>query len=209
MKILMINGSCNAKGSTFTALSEIASQLEKEGLESEIFDLGAAPVRDCIGCGKCTELGGKCVFDDDVVNRLIEKAAEADGFVFGTPVYYAHASGRVLSVLDRAFYAGSWAFCHKPGAAIAVARRGGTTAAIDDLNKYFTINQMPVVSSTYWNMVHGHHGSEIKEDLEGLQTMRFIATNMAWLLRCIKAGEEKGINPPENKKEFVTSFIRP
>ena len=207
MKVLLINGSPRAKGCTFTALEEIAGQLGKEGAESEIVQLGVGPLRDCIACGKCAELNGRCVFADDVVNEIIEKAEGADGFVFGTPVYYAHPSGRILSVLDRVFYAGSRAFAHKPAAAIASARRAGTTASVDVLNKYFTINQMPVVSSTYWNMVHGNSPEEVRQDLEGLQTMRNLASNMVWLLRCIRAGEEQGIKPPENKK-VSTNFIR-
>ena len=207
MKVLMINGSPRAKGCTYTALSEIAVQLEKEGIESEILHLGTAPVRDCIACGKCRERNHRCIFDDDVVNRILEKAEDADGFVFGTPVYYAHPNGRILSVLDRVFYAGSPVLAHKPAAAIASARRAGTTASVDVLNKYFTINQMPVVSSTYWNMVHGNSPEEVRQDLEGLQTMRNLAANMAWLLRCIEAGREKGIQTPENPK-VSTNFIR-
>ena len=207
MKVLMINGSPRAKGCTYTALSEIAVQLEKEGIESEILHLGTAPVRDCIACGKCREQNHRCIFDDDVVNRILEKAEDADGFVFGTPVYYAHPDGRILSVLDRVFYAGSPVLAHKPAAAIASARRAGTTASVDVLNKYFTINQMPVVSSTYWNMVHGNSPEEVRQDLEGLQTMRNLAANMAWLLRCIEAGREKGIQTPENPK-VSTNFIR-
>ena len=207
MKVLMINGSPHAKGCTYTALSEIAGQLAKEGIESEIFQLGTEPIRDCIACGKCSERGGRCVFDDDVVNQIIDKAENADAFIFGSPVYYAHPNGRILSALDRAFYAGSKAFALKPAASVVSARRGGTTASVDVLNKYFTINQMPVVASTYWNMVHGNSPEEVKQDLEGLQTMRNIATNMAWLLGCIEAGAEKGITRPENQK-VQTNFIR-
>lgn len=142
-----------------------------------------------------------------MVNEIITKAEQADAFIFGSPVYYAHPSGRILSALDRVFYAGSKAFAFKPAASIVSARRGGTTASVDVLNKYFTINQMPVVASTYWNMVHGNKPEEVKQDLEGLQTMRNIASNMAWLLRCIEAGREKGITTPENQK-VQTSFIR-
>lgn len=207
MKVLMINGSPHSKGCTFTALDEIAQQLTKEGIESEILQLGTGPIRDCIACGKCAELGGQCVFDDDRVNEIITKAADADGFIFGTPVYYAHPSGRILSALDRAFYAGSKAFAHKPAAAIASARRAGTTASVDVLNKYFTINQMPIVASTYWNMVHGNTPDEVRQDLEGQQTMRNIASNMAWLLRCIEAGGAVGIKAPNNPK-VATNFIR-
>ena len=207
MKVLMVNGSPRAKGCTNRALEEIAKTLKDFDIESEIVHLGNQPIRDCIACGKCAGLSGRCIFDDDIVNRIIEKAEMADGFVFGTPVYYAHPSGRVISVLDRVFYAGSAAFSHKPGAAIASARRAGTTASVDVLNKYFTINQMPVISSTYWNMVHGNTPSEVEQDLEGLQTMRNLASNMAWVLRCIEAGREKGVCPPVNPK-IATNFIR-
>lgn len=208
MKVLLINGSCNKNGCTYTALSEAAAILEQEGIVCKIVQLGSKPVRDCIGCGKCAQLGGKCVFDDDIVNEIIEEAKDSDGFIFGTPVYYAHPSGRILSVLDRAFYAGGRFFAHKPAAAVASARRAGTTASIDVLNKYFTINQMPVVASTYWNMVHGNKPEDVKQDLEGLQTMRNLAGNMAWLLKCIEAGKEKGIGVPKADKSNRTNFIR-
>ena len=165
MKVLLLNGSPNEAGCTFTALKEIAQTLAEFHIDSEILQLGKQPIRDCIGCGACGSRNGVCVFEDDPVNELIGKAAEADGFVFGSPVYYAHANGRVLSVLDRAFYAGGSAFTHKPGAAVVSARRAGTTAALDDLNKYFMINQMPVVSSTYWNMVHGNTPEEVAKDI--------------------------------------------
>ena len=145
MKVLMINGSSHEKGCTFTALSEVAKELNKEGIETEIIQLGTAAYRDCIGCGACRKLNGRCVFDDDIVNKIIEKAESSDGFVFGSPVYYAHPSGRLLSVLDRAFYAGGKAFAFKPAAAVVSARRAGTVASIDVINKYFTINKMPVV----------------------------------------------------------------
>ena len=161
----------------------------------------------CIGCGQCGKLGGRCTFDDDVVNELIAAAEQADGFVFGSPVYYAHPSGRILSALDRAFYAGSKAFVHKPGAAVAVARRGGTSTTFDVLNKYFTINQMPVVASTYWNNVFGAMPGEAAQDAEGLATMRNIGKNMAWLLHCIEAGQAAGIEAPEADRER-TNFIR-
>lgn len=208
MKVLLVNGSSRPNGCTYTALNEIAVTLNKENIETEIFFLGNEPVRDCVGCGACSNLKGKCIYDNDAVNRLIEKAREADGFIFGSPVYYAHPSGRILSVLDRAFYAGKSAFSHKPGAAILSARRGGTTASFDVLNKYFTIAQMPVVSSTYWNMVHGSLPSDVLKDEEGLQTMRNIALNMAWLLKCIAAGKENGIDIPEAESTYQTNFIR-
>lgn len=208
MKVLLINGSSRPNGCTAAALKEVCTVLAQEGIECETVCVGAAPVRDCIGCGKCAELDNACVFGDDAVNSLLEKAAQADGFVFGTPVYYAHPSGRILSLLDRMFYAGGAVFAHKPAFAIASARRAGTTASVDVLNKYFTIAQMPVVSSTYWNMVHGNRPEEVAQDAEGLQTMRNAARNLAWLLRCIALGNENGIKPPQPERDFRTNFIR-
>lgn len=206
-KILLVNGSSNPEGCTYTALREVASALEKEGLQTEIFQLGKDPVRDCIGCGGCRKLG-KCVFDENRVNEFVDLARQADGFVFGTPVYYAHPSGRIQSFLDRVFYSGGSAFAFKPGAAVASARRAGTTASLDVLNKYFTINQMPVVSSNYWNMVHGNTPEEVKQDLEGLQIMRVIGQNMAWMVKCIEAGKAAGIGYPQTEAKVKTNFIR-
>ena len=207
MKVLLVNGSPRAKGCTYTALTEVAKALESDGIETEIFQVGAKPVRDCIACMKCRELK-RCVFDDDVANVLIEKAKTADGFVFGSPVYYAHPSGILLSVLDRAFYAGGYAFAGKPGASVVSARRGGTAASFDVVNKYFGICQMPVVSSSYWNMVYGKTPDEVRRDEEGMQTMRNLGQNMAYMLKCIAAGREKGILPPENNVSVRTNFIR-
>lgn len=205
MKVLLLNGSPHAHGCTARALAEVASALEEDGVRSEIFNLGTKPVADCIACGKCRETG-RCVFDDDV-NAFIEKAMEADGFVFGSPVYYAHPSGRILSFLDRAFYSGGRAFSYKPAAAVLSARRAGTTASFDVLNKYFTINSMPIVSSTYWNHVYGNKPEEVEQDAEGLATMRGIGHNMAWILKCIELGKDSGISHPAN--EIVrTNFIR-
>lgn len=208
MKVLLLNGSSRPNGCTYTALREAADTLERNGIETEILFLGNEPVRDCTACGTCGKQPGRCVFDDDIVNRVIEKAREADGFIFGTPVYYAHPSGRILSVLDRAFYVGKSAFAHKPAAAIASARRAGTTASLDVLQKYFTISQMPVVASTYWNMVHGHRPEDVRKDEEGLQTMRNLAANMAWLLKCIEAGKTAGIDAPQAESGARTNFIR-
>ena len=208
MKVLLLNGSSHPHGCTDTALREVASALENAGIHTEILFLGNDPVRDCTACGACANIPGKCVFDDDIVNRIIEKARESDGFVFGTPVYYAHPSGRILSILDRVFYAGKNAFAHKPAAAIASARRAGTTASLDVLQKYFTISQMPVVSSTYWTMVHGKEPEDVLKDAEGLQTMRNLASNMAWMLRCIEAGKAMGIQPPQAESGARTNFIR-
>lgn len=205
MKVLMLNGSANQKGCTYTALQEIGRTLQAEGIDYEIFQIGAQPVRDCIGCRQCTEQG--CIFMDDLVNVFVQKAREADGFVFGTPVYYAHASGRILSFMDRAFYSSKSAFIHKPAAAVASARRAGTTASLDDLNKYFGISHMPTVGSSYWNMVHGNRPEEVLQDVEGLQTMRNIAHNMAWLLKCIEEGRKQGILPQTESGSW-TNFIR-
>lgn len=206
-KVLLVNGSGNENGCTFTALSEVAAALEKEGIETEIFQLGKGAIRDCIGCGGCGR-AGKCVFDDDMVNTFVEKAKEADGFVFGTPVYYAHPSGRILSFMDRVFYSGGGNFAFKPAAAVASARRAGTTASLDVMNKYFSISRMPVVSSNYWNMVHGQKPEEVLQDLEGLQIMRGIGQNMAWIIRCIEAGKAAGIKHPEIEAKVRTNFIR-
>ncbi|MDR3598631.1 flavodoxin family protein [Clostridium sp.] len=209
MKVLLINGSPKTKGCTYTALCEIAKELEKENIDAEIFHVGSEPIRGCIGCGSCSKNGsGKCIFNDDTVNIALEKAKEADGFIFGSPVHYAAASGMITSFLDRFFYAGKSSFEYKPGAAIISCRRGGATAAFDQLNKYFTIANMPVVSSQYWNMVHGNTPEEVKQDLEGMQTMRLLGKNMAWLLKSIQAGKEAGITLPEREPRVATNFIR-
>lgn len=207
MKVLLFNGSPRANGCTFTALSEIARVLNGQGVETEILQIGCKPVQDCIGCGGC-EKTGKCVFDGDCANEWLKKAENADGFVFGTPVYYAHPSGRILSVMNRMFYAGGKNFAHKPAAVIASARRAGTTASLDVMAKYLGISQMPTVSSTYWNMVHGKSPEDVKQDLEGMQTMRNIAINMAWLLKCIEAGKREGIQIPSVEQSAKTNFIR-
>lgn len=206
MKVLMLNGSPKANGNTYTALLEIGKQLNKENIEYEIVQIGGAPMRDCIGCGRCTEDG--CIFSDGGVNEFIAKAKEADGFVFGTPVYYAHPSGRILSFLDRVFYSGGRAFKFKPAASVAVARRAGTTASFDCLNKYFGISQMPVAGSTYWNNVHGAVPGEVSFDEEGMRTMRNLARNLAWMIRCFDAGKKNGIPLPETETGNKTNFIR-
>ena len=206
-KVLLINGSGNEHGCTFTALSEAAKALNEEGVETEIIQLGKDAIRDCIGCGACGKLK-RCVFEDDLVNLVAAKAKDADGFIFGSPVYYAHPSGRIMSFLDRAFYSGGAAFRFKPGMAVASARRAGTTASLDAINKYFGINQMPTVGSTYWNMVHGNCPEEVRQDLEGLQTMRNAAKCMAWMLKCFEAGKAQNIALPDTKKEVSTNFIR-
>lgn len=208
MKVLLINGSPRANGCTYTALSEVAKALEAENIETEIFHVGNKPIRGCMACGGCSKSNSDlCIYDDDTVNTALKKAREADGFVFGSPVHYAGASGQITSFLDRFFYAGS-GFQYKPGAAIVSCRRGGSTAAFEQLNKYFTISNMPVVSSQYWNMVHGNTPEEVKQDLEGMQTMRTLGKNMAWLLKCIQAGKDAGVPLPVKEPRAVTNFIR-
>ena len=206
LKVLMLNGSYKKNGNTNRALLEIGEQLQKEGIDYEIFQIGNGPIRDCISCGRCSEQG--CVFTDDPVNEFIAKAKDADGFVFGTPVYYAHPSGRVLSFLDRVFYSSGRSFAFKPGASVAVARRGGTTASFDAMNKYFGISQMPVAGSTYWNQVHGMVPGEAEMDAEGLQTMRNLARNLAWMIKCFKAGADAGVPLPETERKTKTNFVR-
>ena len=208
MKVLLINGSARKDGCTFTALSEAAKSLELNGIETEIIQTGANAIRDCVGCGACKGNDNGCIFKDDIVNEVIEKAKSADGFIFGSPVYYAHPSGRILSLMDRLFYAGGRHFAFKPAAAVVSARRAGTTASIDAITKHFTINQMPVVSSNYWNMVHGNSPEDVKQDFEGLQIMRVLGENMAWLLKCIEAGKNVGIDYPQKEKKIWTNFIR-
>jgi multimeric flavodoxin WrbA len=206
MKVLLLNGSHHQNGNTALALEEAAKAIEAEGVETQLFQIGAGAIRDCIDCGKCTEKG--CIFTDDPVNAFIAEAKKADGFIFGTPVYYAHPAGRVLSFLDRVFYAAGGVFRLKPGASIAVARRAGTTASFDVMNKYFSIAEMPIVSSTYWNVGHGLAAGDILKDAEGLQTMRNLGKNMAYLLKCLEAGKRAGVELPRTKREVWTHFIR-
>ncbi len=208
MKVLMVNGSPRKDGCTYTALEAMAKVYQDKGVETEIIQLGKQPIRDCTACGQCRNLDNACIFNDDPVNAFLEKAKEADGIVFGTPVYYAHPSGRILSFLDRVFYAGGKSLANKPGAMIASARRAGTTASMDVLNKYFTISNMPIVSSSYWNGVHGNTPQEVLQDLEGLQTVRNIAINMTWLMECIALGRKHGIEEPKLYSGERTNFIR-
>lgn len=206
MKVILVNGSPRANGCTYTALCEVEETLRQNGIETEIFQVGSRPVAGCIGCGACLQ-NGRC-FVDDSVNEFVEKAKVADGFVFGTPVHYAAASGAVTSFLDRAFYGKSSVYMGKPGAAVVSCRRGGASAAFDQMNKYFTISHMPVVSSQYWNQVHGNTPDEVKKDAEGMQTMRTLGKNMAWLLKCIEAGKKQGIVFPDREPAVKTNFIR-
>lgn len=202
MKVLLVNGSPHEKGCTYTALCEIAVTLEKLGIESEIFHIGTKPVRGCIACGGCSKLG-RCAFNDDCANELLSRMQAADGIVIGSPVYYAGPNGALCALLDRAFYADSGLLKFKPAAAVVSARRSGTTATFDRLNKYFTINRMPVVSSQYWNGVHGFTPDDVKKDEEGLQTMRTLAYNMAWLLKNLDKSELPTIEPRKS-----THFIK-
>lgn len=206
MQVLLVNGSPHAKGCTFTALSEIAVELEKQGIGSQIFQLGTQPIAGCIGCGACRKTG-RC-FRDDKVNEALALVPEFDGFVFGSPVYYASASGQLESFLDRLFFSGSSLFANKPGAAVVSCRRGGASAAFEQINKYFGMNNMPVVTSIYWNQVHGNTPDEVRQDAEGLQTMRQLARNMAWMLRCFEAGKAAGVPLPEKEPVIRTNFIR-
>lgn len=205
MKVLLVNGSSRKEGCTGVALSEAGRALREEGVDTELFFIGNQGLPDCIACRKCRELG-KCVFDD-AVNVFVDKARQADGFIFGSPVYFSHPSARLLTLMDRAFYAGGSAFAFKPAAAVLSARRAGTTASFDVINKYFTICSMPVVSSTYWNHVYGQQPEEVKEDKEGLMTMYNLGKNMAWLLKCIALGKQTGLMHPDNQK-VLTNFTR-
>ena len=206
MKVLLINGSPNAEGCTFTALSEVAKALNEDGIATEIIQVGDKDVRGCIACKRCKETG-VCVFND-IVNEVIEKAKTADGFIFGSPVYYSGINGTMKSFLDRLFYSGSQHLAYKPGAGVVSARRAGTTTALQQLNQFFTINNMPIVSSQYWNMVHGNTPDEVRQDKEGMQIMRTLGHNMAWLLKSIEAGEKAGIEKPEQEQRERTNFIR-
>jgi len=206
MKVLLINGSPHKEGCTYTALCEIAGALNKNGIETEIFHIGQKPISGCLACGFCKKAGFCAI--DDVVAEFADIAKDADGFIFGSPVHYASASGALISFMDRLFYSSGRNFKGKPAAAIVSCRRGGATASFDQLNKYFSISQMPIVTSQYWNMVHGHTPSEVKQDLEGLQTMRTLGNNMAWLIKCIAAGKATGIEIPENETRISTNFIR-
>ena len=205
MKVLLVNGGPHKEGCTYTALTEVAKTLNEEGIDTEIFWIGNKPVGGCIACKKCKDLG-KCVFND-VVNDFIEKAKEADGFIFGSPVHFAAISGSMSSFLDRVFYGRRKLFSNKLGAGVVSCRRGGATSSFDELNKYFGMNNMPIVTSQYWNMVHGTNPEEVKKDEEGMQTMRTLANNMAWLLKCIEAGKNVGIEFPKNEEIIATNFI--
>lgn len=206
MKVILVNGSPHEKGCTYTALTEVEKILNKEGIETEIMWLGNDPVAGCIGCGACLK-SGRC-FRNDVVNTFIEEMSQADGFVFGSPVHFASASGALTSLMDRAFYGRGGLVAGKPAAAVVSCRRGGATAAFDQINKYFSISNMPIVTSQYWNQVHGSTPEQVVQDEEGMQTMRTLGMNMAWLLKCIEAGKKAGIERPEYEKKIATNYIR-
>ncbi len=204
MKVLLINGSPRHNGNTFLALSEVAGTLEKNGISAEIVQLGNNPVRGCIACKRCAELG-ECVFKDELYVSLRQKLKEADGLVIGSPVYYAGPNGSLCAILDRLFYSCRPYLEYKPAASVAVCRRSGATATFDRLNKYFTITNMPVVSSQYWNNLHGSAAGEAAQDAEGLQTMRTLGENMSWLLKAI---HKDGVQLPEREAAVFTNFIR-
>ncbi len=206
MKVLLVNGSPHKEGCTYTALCEAEKTLNAEGVETEIFNLAGRDILPCRACGACAKLG-KCVIDD-AVNEFNAKAKEADGFIFGTPVHYAAASSVIKAFMDRAFYSGKGIYTLKPAACVVSARRAGTTAAFEEINKYFTISQMPIISSRYWNMVHGSKAEDVLEDKEGLQTIRVLARNMSWFLRLKEAGDKLGVKAPESEETIRTNFIR-
>ena len=206
MKVLLVNGGPHEKGCTYTALEEVSKTLQKNGIETEIIWLGVNPIAGCIGCNACLKTG-KC-FRNDIVNEFIEKSKEADGFVFGTPVHFASSAGSLTSFMDRVFYGRGNLFKNKPACCVVSCRRGGATATFDQINKYFSICNMPIVTSQYWNQVHGTNPDEVRKDEEGMQTMRTLGNNMAWLLKCIDVAKKNGVEYPENEKPVKTNFIR-
>lgn len=205
MKVLLINGSPNVKGCTYTALEEVSETLNQEGVKTEIIHVGNKDIRGCIACRQC-KTKGKCVFDD-LVNEVAPKFKECDGIVIGSPVYFASANGTLISFIDRLFYSMTDDKTMKVGAAVVSCRRGGNTSTFDEINKYFTISGMPVASSQYWNMVHGNSPEEVKQDLEGMQTMRTLGKNMAFLIKSIQLGKEQ-FGLPEKEVHIFTNFIK-
>ena len=206
MKVLLLNGSPHENGTTKRALTEVAKTLNENGVETEILTVGNKRVAGCMACGGCAKTG-KCVFDDELIFEIVKKIEEADGVVIGSPVYYASINGTLKAILDRVFYSKN-SFANKVGASVVVARRAGTTATFDIINKYFAISSMPIVTSNYWNNVHGSNASQAELDEEGMQTMRVLGKNMAWLIKCIKFGKENGINPPVLEDKIKTNFIK-
>lgn len=211
MKVMLVNGSPHKQGTTCRALDEIAATLQAEGVEVKRFWIGVQAIAGCTGCGYCAEHNGECVFGD-IVNEFNHEAADCDGFVFGTPVHYAAASGALTSFMDRSFYSqamgGVNLYPFKPAAGIVVARRGGCASAFDQLNKYFSIVQMPIIGSSYWNMVYGSNAEDAEQDAEGLRTMRVLAHNMAYFLRCRQAADAAGVALPPVEPPERTNFIR-
>ena len=207
MKVLLINGSPHEHGCTDAALREVAKTLEGNGIGTETFRVDKKPVAGCIACAKC-KTAGKCVFGD-AVNDILSRVGEYDGLVIGSPVYYASAPGQLIAFLDRLFYASAGRWANKPAACVVSCRRAGATATFDEINKYFTISDMPIVSSDYWNNVHGANNApeDVARDEEGLQTMRHLAVNMAWMLRCIEAGKAAGVPMPAHEDKILTNFI--
>ena len=206
MKVLILNGSPRVNGNTTIALNELTKTFEAEGVETETMQIGAKVIRGCVACGKCAELG-RCVFNDDVVNEIAKKLEEADGLVVASPVYYASANATLVALLDRLFYSSRFDKTMKVGASVVVARRGGCSATFDELNKYFTLSGMPVASSQYWNSVHGRTPGEAEQDVEGLQTMRTLARNMAFLMKSIALGKEK-YGVPQKEAWTPTNFVK-
>jgi multimeric flavodoxin WrbA len=206
MQVLMINGSPHEKGCTYTALAEVAGQIEQQGIDVRFFHIGDGAIQGCTGCGGCFK-SGYCVFDDDSVNECVDLAKAADGMVVGSPVYYAGPNGALCAFLDRLFFAKSAGYAYKPGAAIVNCRRGGASASFDRLNKYFTISNMPVVPSQYWNATHGTTPAEVRQDLEGMQIMRTLGRTMAWMLKCIEAAKATVPYPAEEER-VRTNFMR-
>ena len=205
MKVLLVNGSPHEKGCTYTGLQEVANALENNDIETEFLWLGIEPLVGCIGCNACLKTG-KC-FRNDVVNDFLNKVPDIDGFVFGSPVHFASSSGALTSFMDRAFYGRRKLFENKPACCICSCRRGGASATFDQINKYFSMNNMPIVTSQYWNQVHGTNPDEVKRDLEGMQTMRTLGNNMAWLLKCIDIAKKSGLEYPKNEGVVKTNFI--
>ena len=206
MNVLLINGSPNEHGCTYTALAEVAGSLNSNGIETDILHIGSAPIQDCTACGQCR---GKnyCVFGGDAVNKCVDLLKNADGLVVGSPVYYAGPTGSVCAFLDRLFYNKGAMYAYKPAAVVVSCRRAGSTAALDRLYKYFPLSGMPIVSSQYWNMVHGNTPGEVRQDLEGMQIMRTLGANMAWLIKCIAAARDT-VPYPQKETRIGTNFIR-
>lgn len=203
MKILLVNGSPHKEGNTYLALQEAAKTLETEGFETEIEWIGNKPIRYCIACGACTRLSGRCTFDDDCCNRISEKANDADGFIFGSPVYYGQPNGGLLALVQRMLFSNGSAFRYKPVANVAVCRRGGASAAYTTMNLPFQMMSMPIATSQYWNIVYGQKAGEAALDAEGMQTMRIMAHNLAWMVK-----QANGTRPEGETQAIRTNFIR-